>query len=277
VCSDGTVWMTHKDVGKVTVIDANTFDVKGVFDTGRITNHVACVDHGQEKLAFVTVGGEDAVKVYTRALPPKLVATIPTGALPHGIWPSDDGSRVFVGLENADAVAAIDVAARRELARVPSGQAPQALVYVSNAVPQGATEAVKPLEEAMRPVTVSLVPPEGDKPGAPHGLAVVRALGVADGLDLNVLALQPGTVYAAYVADAPKPPWKGATHVLDVKTNPKGAGAATAVGPLRELVKPGGPAPGRRWLVVVPAAAPDAAPALAGELGAPPSGPAASR
>ncbi|MFL5270490.1 MAG: hypothetical protein ACJ79E_00245 [Anaeromyxobacteraceae bacterium] len=276
VCSDGTVWMTHKDVGKVTILDAKTFEVKHVFDTGRITNHVACVDRGEERLAVVTVGGEDAVKVFTRAIPPRLVATIPTGALPHGIWPSDDGSRVFVGLENGDAVAAIDVAARRELVRIPSGQAPQALVYVSNAVPQGATEAVKPLDEAMRPVTVSLIPPDGDRPGAPHGLAVVRALGVADGLDLNVLALQPGTLYAAYVADVPKPPWKRATHVVDVKTNPKGAGAATAVGPLRELVKPGGAPPGRRWLVVVPAGTPDAAPVLAGQLGAPASGPGAS-
>ncbi len=28
------------------------------------------------------------------------VATIPVGKLPHGVWPSGDGSRVYVGLEN---------------------------------------------------------------------------------------------------------------------------------------------------------------------------------
>jgi DNA-binding beta-propeller fold protein YncE len=28
-------------------------------------------------------------------------ATIPVGDLPHGIWPSGDGTRVYVGLENA--------------------------------------------------------------------------------------------------------------------------------------------------------------------------------
>jgi hypothetical protein len=30
------------------------------------------------------------------------VATIPTGKLRHGVWPSDDDSRIYVGLENDD-------------------------------------------------------------------------------------------------------------------------------------------------------------------------------
>jgi hypothetical protein len=47
------------------------------------------------------------VKVFTREATPRLVATIPTGALPHGIWPSDDQTRVFVGPENGDGVAAV--------------------------------------------------------------------------------------------------------------------------------------------------------------------------
>ena len=38
------------------------------------------------------------------------VATIPVGKLPHGVWPSGDGTRVYVGLENADALTAIDTA-----------------------------------------------------------------------------------------------------------------------------------------------------------------------
>jgi DNA-binding transcriptional MerR regulator len=36
------------------------------------------------------------------------VATIPVGALPHGLWPSGDGTRIYVGLENGDGVTAID-------------------------------------------------------------------------------------------------------------------------------------------------------------------------
>jgi DNA-binding beta-propeller fold protein YncE len=268
VCSDGTMWMTHKDVGKVTVIDARTFEVKLVLDTGRITNHVACVDHGDELLAFVTVGGEDSVKVFTRSNPPKLIATIPTGALPHGLWPSDDGSRVAVGLENGDGIAILDTASRRELVRIAGGQAPQALVYVSDAAPGGADrEQLKPLDEVRRPLTLTLTPPSGDRPGAAHGLAVVRALGLVDALDVNVLGLAAGTVYGVYVTQTATPPWKGVRHVAEFKTNPKGVGAAQAIGPLHDSMQPAAAAaPPRRWLAVIPRGDARAPPSLIAEI-----------
>jgi YVTN family beta-propeller protein len=41
---------------------------------------------------------------------------------------------VYVGLENGDAVQAIDTATNRVVATIPVGQLPQALVYVPNAV-----------------------------------------------------------------------------------------------------------------------------------------------
>jgi YVTN family beta-propeller protein len=63
------------------------------------------------------------------------VATIAVGALPHGTWPSGDGSRVYVGIENGDAVTAIDTATNRVIATIPNGQAAQALVYVPGAAP----------------------------------------------------------------------------------------------------------------------------------------------
>lgn len=59
----------------------------------------------------------------------KLLNTIATGALPHDVWPSDDGTRMYVGLENGDAVQVIDTASDKVIAAVPIGQAPQALVY----------------------------------------------------------------------------------------------------------------------------------------------------
>jgi YVTN family beta-propeller protein len=45
------------------------------------------------------------------------VATIPVGALPHGLWPSGDGKRIYVGLENGDGVAAIDTLTNKAIAR----------------------------------------------------------------------------------------------------------------------------------------------------------------
>src|SRR5207248_10637891 len=74
------------------------------------------------------------------------VADIPVGALPHGIWPSGDGKRVYVGIENGDAMTAIDTLENKVIATIPIGQGAQAVVYVPNAVPEGAgTDGLQPL------------------------------------------------------------------------------------------------------------------------------------
>lgn len=129
------VWLTLKDVGRTMVFNARPpFDVIKSFDTGPITNHVNFARTTKGTFAYVTVGGLNEVKVF-RTDDFSQVATIPVGALPHGVWPSGDGSRVYVGLENADALAAIDTTSNKVIATVPIGQAPQALTYVPNAVP----------------------------------------------------------------------------------------------------------------------------------------------
>jgi YVTN family beta-propeller protein len=52
--------------------------------------------------------------------------SIPTGKLPYGIWPSGDGTRVYVDLENEDKIAAVDTLTTKVIAESPVGQAPQA-------------------------------------------------------------------------------------------------------------------------------------------------------
>jgi len=268
VCSDGDVWMTHKDVGKVTVIDGRTLEVRSVIDTGPITNHVACVDNSAGHFAFVTIGGLNQIKVFTRAATPAIVATIPTGALPHGIWPSGDGTRVFIGLENDDAVEVIDAVARRSLKRIPIGQAPQALVYVSNAVPQGGGMTnLKPLAEVTRPVTLTLLAPAGSSSKA-RALISVRSLGIIDAIDVSLAGLEPETEYALIAAHSPKPPYDDATHLLDMKTNKKGGGGGAALGPVREIVVPGtAPSDKPRYLIIVPAKDHSSPPLLLGKVG----------
>ena len=86
--------------------------------------------------AYVTVGGLNEVKVF-RTDDFSQVATIPVGALPHGLWPSGDGTRIYVGLENGDAVTAIDTLTNKVIGTTAIGQAPQALTYVPDAVPSG--------------------------------------------------------------------------------------------------------------------------------------------
>jgi YVTN family beta-propeller protein len=219
------VWMTHKDVGKVTRIDTATLAVKGVIDTGLITNHLAFAKTADGVRAYVTIGGENVVKVYSTGEAPALVATIPTGALPHGIWSSGDGSRVYVGLENGDGVDVIDTAAGKVVARVPAGQAPQALVYVSNAVATGAGTSNLVARVNTEPVNIALKPASGEA----KGFVVARNLGVTDALEVSLFKLKPDTVYSVYASGQ-------ATPVASLKTNPKGMANGTAIGPMREVV-----------------------------------------
>jgi YVTN family beta-propeller protein len=128
------VWFTLKDVGKTVAFDAKPpFAVLKVIDTGPITNHVNFARTRRGQFAYVTIGGLNTVKVF-RTDNFEQVATIPVGALPHGVWPNGDGSRIYVGLENADRMAAIDTATNRVVGDVPIGQAPQAIAYVPGAV-----------------------------------------------------------------------------------------------------------------------------------------------
>jgi YVTN family beta-propeller protein len=218
------IWMTHKDVGKVTRIDTGKLEVKGVFDTGFITNHLSFAKLGKGTFAYVTVGGENVVKVYTTDDTPKLVATISVGALPHGIWTSDDGSRVYVGLENGDAVDVIDTATNKLVKRVPAGQAPQALVYVSNAVPSGDGKSNLVPRGNSEPINVALKPVAGEA----KGFVVARNLGVVDAIEVFLFKLKPDTVYSVYASGQKAP-------VASFKTNPMGVANGTAIGPLREV------------------------------------------
>jgi len=70
------------------------------------------------------------------------VATIPVGKLPHGIWPLGRHASLC-RLENEDKVAAIDTLKNEVIATSPTGQAPQALVYVPDAVPAASGHATR--------------------------------------------------------------------------------------------------------------------------------------
>src|ERR1700754_42014 len=151
------VWFTLKDVGRTMVFDARPpFGVLKSMDTGPITNHVNIVHNANGTFAYVTVGGLNEVKFF-RTDDFSQVATIPVGALPHGVWPSGDGNRVYVGLENGDGVTAIDTLTNKVIATVPIGQAPQAITYVPNAVPEGdGTQALQQLGVAGQAAHLSL-------------------------------------------------------------------------------------------------------------------------
>lgn len=243
VSPDGQeVWLTHKDVGKVTRIDVAKLEVAGTIDTGPITNHLAFGRNGGRTLAYVTVGGENAVKVFTTGTEVKPVGTIPVGALPHGIWASGDGSRLYVGLENGDAIDVIDAEKNAAVARIPIGQAPQALVYMPGAAPGVGDSRVNlsPLPEAMQAMTVTLKPTRSQGGGS----YVARTSGLVDLVDVSVSKLKPNTVYKVYLGD-------GSVPLAAFKTNDKGAGTVSAVGAVRGPQPDAGTAGNKASVLVV--------------------------
>jgi YVTN family beta-propeller protein len=250
---DGSqVWFTLKDVGKTQVFDAKPpFSVLKTIDTGPITNHVNFARTAQGTLAYVTIGGLNEVQVF-RTDDFSKIATIPVGKLPHGIWPSGDGSRVYVGLENDDGLTAIDTRTNKVIATVPIGQAPQALVYVSNAVPEGTgTQGLQPLGIAGEAAHLTMVP-AARKPTAGAAAPTSVTLfdqGLTQVLEASVTGLEPKQPYV--LALASRADGSGALQPLaSFMTNPAGAAIVNAVGPIRQLVRGEADMP-RRYLVIV--------------------------
>jgi len=247
------VWFTLKDTGKTQVFDARPpFALLKTLDTGPITNHVNFVRNAHGQFAYVTVGALNAVKVF-RADTFEQVATIAVGALPHGLWPSGDGTRVYVGLENADALVAIDTLSNSVIATIPIGQAPQALAYVPNAVPEGnGMQNLQPLGLAGMAAHLSLAP-AGTKGGVAPTSVTLFDQGLTQVLEAAAAGLEPVAPYV--LALSTKRDGHGALQPLaSFKTNPAGAAVVNAVGPIRQTVESDAKA-ARRYLVIVPGTA----------------------
>ena len=241
------VWLTLKDIGKTMVFDAHPpFAVLKVLDTGPITNHVNVATNTNGQFAYVTVGGVNAVKVY-RTDTYELAATISTGALPHGLWPSGDGTRMYVGLENDDAAAAIDTLQNKVVATIRLGQAPQGVVYVPGAVPSGeGTANLTPIEKLGQVVKLALAGADGK----PVTQVSLFDQGQVQVLQASVTGLEPKKPYVLALADDAK--GAGTLQPLaSFMSNPAGAAIANSVGPIRQVVQASS-APSRRYLVIAP-------------------------
>jgi YVTN family beta-propeller protein len=206
------------------------------------------------------------------------VATIKVGKLPHGIWPSGDGTRVYVGPENDDQLIAIDTLSNSVVASVPIGQAAQAIVYVPDAVPPTGnggnlamtdmsalpnhlasenmgTRMLQPLGVAGQAAHFTLQP-VGSKAesGAPAPTNVTLFdQGLIQVLEASVSGLEPKRPYV--LALATEKDGSGVLQPLsNFMTNPAGAAIANALGPIRQIVQGEVELP-RRYLVIVPGSA----------------------
>ncbi|RXT37777.1 YncE family protein [Bradyrhizobium betae] len=243
------VWFTLKDVGKTQVFDARPpFGLLKTIDTGPITNHVNFAQTANGSFAYVTIGGLNEVKVF-RTDDFSQVATIPVGNLPHGVWPSGDGSRVYVGLENADALVAIDTATNKVIANIPIGQAPQAIAYVPNAAPNPDNrENLQPLGVAGQVAHLALAPKQRTGDGKVPTSVSLFDQGLIQILQASVTGLQPKQKYVLALSEHAD--GSGALQSLAAfMTNPAGSAIVNAVGPIRQIVDQGTNAD-RRYLVI---------------------------
>ena len=241
------VWFTLKDVGKVQVFDARPpFAPLRTIDAGPIANHVNIVRNKNGRFAYVTVGGLNQIQVYRTDTFEK-VAVIAVGDLPHGLWPSGDGTRLYVGLENADGVAVIDTLQNQVVTTIAIGQAPQALVFVPGAVPSGdGRQNLQPLGQAGAATHLILTNSNGEK----SSTVSVFEQGITQILQAAVTGLAPMQPYT--LALAARSDGQGPLEPLaNFTTNPAGAAIVNAVGPIRQVIEINAPVP-RRFLVVAP-------------------------
>ena len=171
------------------------------------------------------------------------IADIVVGALPHGLWPSGDGSRVYVGLENADAVAVIDTMTNTPIGTIPAGQGPQGVAYVPGAVPQGTgTDNLQPLGVAANFAQLTL--------SGTGGVTQVTLFdqGLVQTMQAAVTGLEPKKPYILALADDAT--GSGPLQPLAAfMSNPAGAAIVNAIGPIRQIVQGAGGTP-HRYLVI---------------------------
>jgi YVTN family beta-propeller protein len=212
------LWLGHPFTGQITVIDAQRMRRLTVLNTGPRTNHIAFVTKPSGRYAYVTVGGLNETLVFRRnGARPQLVKRIPDhGFGPHGIWPSPDGSRVYVALQNSDAVDVIDTATDAVTTTIRIGQDPMALVYVARAVPHGDGRRGITRQGLDRPIENLTVEIRG-VPG--RAMLTVRKL---DGFDQLVLNARGLPANRTLTVEGVRPDGK-ATPLFSIQANARGS------------------------------------------------------
>lgn len=226
------VWITLKDSGKTQIYSAKPpFQTLATLATGPISNHVTFVTNSAGRFAYVSVGGTNQVLVYRRdGANPKLITTIKTGDLPHGIWGSGDGRRVYVGLENGDAVQAIDALTNKVIATIPVGQLPQALVYVPGTLAVADDTAnLKPLSAQAAAAHLELLPALSGSTA--HASVAINSLGLIDNLQIAATGLEPGKKYRLVVVGN-----SDTQDLVKLSAGIGGVAIAQALGPLKRAV-----------------------------------------
>jgi YVTN family beta-propeller protein len=227
--------LTHKDVGKVTVVNTRKMAVEKVITTGAITNHVTFSIVDNILLMMVTVGGENKVRIFDVANNFLQRDTINAGALPHGIWPSADGKLMYIGIEYGDQVQAINLQNMSLTATIQIGQSPQALVYADNAVTDliKSVTGLSPLNDTAS--TQVIVLNNLDKNDNVHGWLSVRGIGLADLVEQAFSGLQPNNSYTLALSKSLTAPFLQDYQINTFLADGGGKYAGQSTGLIKEL------------------------------------------
>ena len=245
------VWFTLKDSARPRVFNARPpFNVLKVFDTGPITNHVNIVHNANGSFAYVTIGGLNEVKVF-RTDNFAQVATIPVGALPHGIWPSGDGTRVYVGLENGDGVTAIDTLTNKVIATTADRSGATGPDLRAGRRPERRWDAESAAARRWpgRPTHLSWLAPASPNGQGADQRDVVRP-GAGAGAGGRGHRAGAETALCSGAGDAARRCGGTLQPLTAFMTNPAGAAIVNAIGPIRQIVQGDDPAT-RQYLVIL--------------------------
>jgi YVTN family beta-propeller protein len=225
--------MTHKDVGKLTVLRTSDDSVIKVINTGALTNHVTFFRRKGALVMAATVGGENRVRLFDVAQRFRQTDSIAVGALPHGIWASPDGERLYIGLEFADEVQAVDLTARKIVATIKIGQSPQALVYAEEAVSEaGGTTGLVPLAETPPTVVTELAAPANA--GKARGRLSIRPIGMTDLIEQVFINLDPGVSYTLFLSRSGQEPFSDDYEVNSFVADKSGKYSGQSTGLTKE-------------------------------------------
>jgi YVTN family beta-propeller protein len=212
------IWLGRPNNGKTTaIVNAKTYRVEAVLNTGPRTNHPNFVTVDGVDYAYQTVGDLNQTLVYRRSATggaPTLVKTITNhGAGSHGLWPSPDNTRMYVALQYSDAVDVIDTKTTEVIKTLRIGQSPMAAVYVARSSP-GSTANLSRQGLGMRienrPIEVQGAPGTGN--------AQLRALPGLDEIVIDARGLPPNRAFTAYATRG-----NDTTALLTATSNEMGA------------------------------------------------------
>jgi YVTN family beta-propeller protein len=139
------LWAADRTLNRITVLDANTLDSLATIPTGEFPNRVHFTPDGKWVLVSnIRSGTVDVIDAATRRTVdhitfafdstkanPTMLGAMGRTPQPEGILISPDGKRAWIALSAMNRIAEVDIASRRVLRYITTGQEPDGMGYIA--------------------------------------------------------------------------------------------------------------------------------------------------